>query len=272
MASAVLSRPEHLIARLAAPFRAIDAEAADLRATSTDHDRGPAVAGVVGALALVFMEYASERSVVGALYSVFPWLYHPRFAALAELCAWVGVRLFGFVVIPALAIRLILRAPVRSFGLRFTLSGGSLKGYLALFVLVVPCILLAARRPEFAAYYPFYRFAYASWLELAIWELIYALHFVALEFFFRGFWLEACRRSFGASAVFMSTVPYCMIHFTKPLLEVLAAIPAGIVLGVLALRARTIWGGALVHVAVAWLMDALALAQTTGFPRRFWPE
>jgi membrane protease YdiL (CAAX protease family) len=71
--------------------------------------------------------------------------------------------------------------------------------------------------------------------------------------------------------VFVAVAPYCMIHFTKPLLEVLAAIPAGIVLGLLAMRARSIWGGAALHVGVAWTMDALALAKTSGLPSRFWP-
>ncbi|MDB4975327.1 MAG: hypothetical protein JWN48_3668, partial [Myxococcaceae bacterium] len=63
--------------------------------------------------------------------------------------------------------------------------------------------------------------------------------------------------------------PYCMIHFSKPLLEVLAAIPAGIVLGLMAMRARSIWGGAALHVAVAWTMDALSIWQTTGWPTRW---
>ena len=69
----------------------------------------------------------------------------------------------------------------------------------------------------------------------------------------------------------MSAVPYCMIHFTKPLIEVIAALPAGLVLGLFAMRARSIWGGVLLHVAVAWLMDALALLQGAGLPRRLVP-
>jgi uncharacterized protein len=271
-ASAVPRGRDALIARLAAPFRALDAEAEAERARATAPDRGPAVACVVGALALVFMEYVSERSVTAGVYALFPALYRPRFAALAELAAWIFLRLIGFVVIPALAIRFILRRRVRDFGLGPAMLPGTGVGYLALFALVVPCVLLAASRPEFTSYYPFYRFAYASWAELAVWELLYASHFVALEFFFRGFWLTACRQSFGSAAVFVSAVPYCMIHFTKPLLEVVAALPAGIVLGLFSMRARAIWGGAALHVAVAWLMDALALAQTTGFPARLFPN
>jgi membrane protease YdiL (CAAX protease family) len=56
-------------------------------------------------------------------------------------------------------------------------------------------------------------------------------------------------------------VPYCMIHFGKPFLEALAAIAAGIVLGTLALKTRSIWCGVLIHVSVAISMDVAALVQ-----------
>ena len=54
-------------------------------------------------------------------------------------------------------------------------------------------------------------------------------------------------------------IPYCMIHFHKPLPEVFGAIVAGIVLGWLALETRSLWGGVLLHVAVALSMDVAAL-------------
>ncbi|HVJ80534.1 MAG TPA: hypothetical protein VNC50_05645 [Planctomycetia bacterium] len=57
----------------------------------------------------------------------------------------------------------------------------------------------------------------------------------------------------------MMTLPYCMIHFGKPLLETMASIGAGLILGGLSLKTRSIWLGAALHVYVAWLMDALAL-------------
>jgi len=59
-------------------------------------------------------------------------------------------------------------------------------------------------------------------------------------------------------------IPYCMIHFQKPLLETFGAIVAGLILGLLALRTRSIWGGATIHVAVATSMDVAALIQRTG--------
>jgi membrane protease YdiL (CAAX protease family) len=43
--------------------------------------------------------------------------------------------------------------------------------------------------------------------------------------------------------------------------ETFGAIIAGIVLGTLALRTKSIWGGVLIHVGVALTMDLLAVSQ-----------
>jgi membrane protease YdiL (CAAX protease family) len=50
-----------------------------------------------------------------------------------------------------------------------------------------------------------------------------------------------------------------MIHYGKPLPETLGAIGAGVILGTLAMRTRSIWGGVLIHIGVAITMDMLAL-------------
>ena len=105
------------------------------------------------------------------------------------------------------------------------------------------------------------RLAGRSAVDFAAWQALYALQFVSLEFFFRGFLVHTLKRDLGAHAVFVAVVPYCMIHFQKPLPEALGAIVAGIVLGTLSLRTGSVLGGAAVHVAVALTMDVLALAQ-----------
>jgi membrane protease YdiL (CAAX protease family) len=55
-------------------------------------------------------------------------------------------------------------------------------------------------------------------------------------------------------------VPYCMIHYGKPMPETLFAIVAGLVLGTLALRTKSIWLGVLIHISVALTMDILSLS------------
>jgi membrane protease YdiL (CAAX protease family) len=42
--------------------------------------------------------------------------------------------------------------------------------------------------------------------------------------------------------------------------ETFGAIGAGLILGTLAMRTRSIWGGVLIHIGVAMTMDVLALA------------
>jgi membrane protease YdiL (CAAX protease family) len=92
-----------------------------------------------------------------------------------------------------------------------------------------------------------------------IWEAAYICQFFALEFFFRGFMLHGLRHRLGFYAIFVMMVPYCMIHFQKPMPETFGAIAAGAVLGLMSLKTRSIWLGACLHVAVALSMDFLAL-------------
>jgi membrane protease YdiL (CAAX protease family) len=131
--------------------------------------------------------------------------------------------------------------------------------YLGLFALVLPAVIIASRTQGFRDTYPFYRSANQSYADLFAWEGIYAAQFIALEFFFRGFLLQGLRKALGGNAVFVMIVPYCMIHYGKPMPETFGAIIAGLVLGSLAMRTRSIWGGVLIHVTVGVTMDLLAL-------------
>jgi membrane protease YdiL (CAAX protease family) len=74
------------------------------------------------------------------------------------------------------------------------------------------------------------------------------------------------RPALGHAAIFVMVVPYCMLHFGKTWSESLAAIVAGIILGTLAMRWRSIWGGVLIHWTVAISMDAASLLRQGRFP------
>jgi hypothetical protein len=99
---------------------------------------------------------------------------------------------------------------------------------------------------------------------------MYFAQFFALEMFFRGFWLGVLRKSFGSGAIFAMAVPYCMIHFGKPYLEAVGAIVAGIALGSLSMKTKSIYQGFLVHITVAALMDWLSLRRRHCTPLSFW--
>lgn len=272
------SRP---LRRIASAFAELDAEAARLRERQRAPNHAAAITLVTAALCLTMMEYLAGPRALGDLadflHRLAPelpdWreLRLSRWTGLYDLALWVATRALGFVVIPLIVMRSSMKRRIRSFGLALPTHVSDLKPYLLLFALVLPLLVIASLRPEFRSYYPFYRRAGESWLDLALWESLYAFQFFCVEFFFRGFLLSGTHRELGSAAVYVAMIPYCMVHFTKPLLEVLGAIPAGIVLGVLALRTGSIWGGVLLHVAVAWTMDALALASGSGLPERLWP-
>src|SRR5690606_18082646 len=162
---------------------------------------GPSVlAGVLRAL----HELAPEQVPAYGL------LRADRWYPLLDLCFWVATRALGFLVVPALAIRLLLRERIVDYGLRASGLSRHLPAYGALLALVLPLLVVAAQRPEFVAYYPFYRHAGDSWFDLLVWELLYAFQFFCVEFFFRGFLTLAAGRSLGSHAAVAAMVPYCM--------------------------------------------------------------
>ncbi|MEM9860175.1 MAG: CPBP family intramembrane glutamic endopeptidase [Myxococcota bacterium] len=142
--------------------------------------------------------------------------------------------------------------------------------YLLSFLVVFVCVVAVSFTEGFQTYYPFYKLSHRSWSDFLAWELLYLAQFFSLEFFFRGWWLRACR-SMGSAAIFAMTVPYVMIHYGKEFPETLGAIFAGIFLGTLAMRTKSIWGGFLVHSLVAVSMDVASLLQTRGLPSTFLP-
>ncbi|HJK95780.1 MAG TPA: CPBP family intramembrane glutamic endopeptidase [Polyangiaceae bacterium LLY-WYZ-14_1] len=244
------------------------------------YDRRPAIVYCVGAALLLGMEtfgYAPTwRALVRAVADsredgglelalrFSPW------SELYEFAWWTGVRAIGFFLLPLLVIKLS-GARVRDQGVSMVGLRRHLPIYLWLYLAVLPLVIGVSFREDFASYYPFYQQASRSWFDLLAWELMYAFQFFCLEFFFRGWWLTFPRAALGSQAIFPMVVPYAMIHLGKPLPEALSSIVAGIVLGTLAMRTRSIWGGVFLHVAVAWTMDAAALARGPGLPTAWWP-
>ena len=75
----------------------------------------------------------------------------------------------------------------------------------------------------------------------------------------------------GSQAIFVSTIPYAISHFGKPLPEALGSIAAGIFLATLAVKSGSIWSGFLIHTSVAVSMDMAALVAKNQLPSQWWP-
>jgi len=245
-------------------WRAIDAE--------SEAERQPGDAGkfswvvlvvlVVAAVSLTLQEYIGDR---GYFESWFRPARGDIYADLKGFAWWSGWRVLGYVVMPMIAIACMPGVRLRDFHVSLKGFFSHIWVYVLMFSLILPAVIEASTTQSFRHTYPFYRMANRSAFDLWSWEGLYAAQFVSLEFFFRGFLLQGLRRALGSNAIFVMIVPYCMIHYGKPLPETFGAIGAGVILGTLAMRTRSIWGGVLIHIGVAVTMDMLALR---GLPPR----
>lgn len=179
---------------------------------------------------------------------------------------WVGSILIGFLALPALLMAVLPGNRLRDCNLGFRGFREHFWVYVGLYGAVLPVIWIVSLSPSFTAFYPMYGNAGRSWGDLLMWEGMYAAQFVALEFFFRGFLVGGLGRHIGIFAVPVALMPYMMLHFTKLLPEAAASVVAGLVLGYLAWKTKSIWGGVCVHCAVAMTMDLLALAHKGELP------
>jgi membrane protease YdiL (CAAX protease family) len=274
--------PKHFLAVLQAIHDESLNHTPDQPATSR-WDARPAIALMVVAVCLLMLNYLKYASTYQAalegwfaMVSDNPPLALQQFRgntffALSVEAWWNVWHLICFILIPVVVIKTVFREPLSLYGLGIGKLRKHARWYVLLAAPILCFVVMVSFRNDFSTHYPFYRLASRSWFDLLMWEVLYLTQFICVEFFFRGFILQACRPSFGVNAIFVMIVPYLMIHFTKPWLEATGAILFGLFLGVLALRTRTIWGGVLVHVSIAFSMDLAALLQTKGVPHQWWP-
>lgn len=263
-------------------WKTLDDEARQYAQTRTETDYRPAVALVLLAITMTIHEYyGGRRFFTDALEPMLrsleksgqKWVKFEKYQDLYSYFWWSFSRILGYVIVPIAVWKTLFRTDsILDMGLRTKGFFSHIWIYGLCLVVVFAAMGLLANQQDFLTYYPFYKGASRSWFDLLMWEAFYFAQFLALEFYFRGFLLQAMRRTMGASAIFVVAVPYCMIHFGKPYLEAHGAIIAGIVLGSLAMRTRSIYAGFLVHITVAGLMDYMALASRDALPTRFWPS
>ncbi|SFI73941.1 CPBP family intramembrane glutamic endopeptidase [Nitrosomonas sp. Nm34] len=182
-------------------------------------------------------------------------------AQLHQLMFWASSIILFYFILPILVIVLVIKEKLSNYGLAPNYSFSNYRPYLIMIISMAPLVVYFSGTDGFLASYPFYKIGKNEnfYPNFVIWELFYFLQFIALEFLFRGFLLHGTKRRFGVYAIFVMTIPYCMIHFGKPLPETIGAIVAGIVLGAMSLKSKSIWPGVMLHYGIAIMMDLSVL-------------
>jgi len=135
-----------------------------------------------------------------------------------------------------------------------------IKPYLIMLLIMIPLIALASTQKDFLQMYP--KAHVLDQLELPskkwhylIYELCYGFDFVSIEFFFRGFLILSLAKICGPQCIIPVACFYCTIHFGKPMGEAISSFWGGLILGIISYNTRSIWGGLIVHLGIAWLME-----------------
>lgn len=141
-----------------------------------------------------------------------------------------------------------------------TFKGVDWSAYLLLLLMMMPLIALASTQKDFIQYYPKAARLFTDEFppdkaQIALYELFYGMDFIYIEFFFRGFLVIAFSRFLGPASIPFAALMYCTIHFGKPLGETISSWFGGMILGILVYETRSIVGGIMVHMGIAWMME-----------------
>lgn len=136
------------------------------------------------------------------------------------------------------------------------------KPYWLMLLIMIPIVFLAATQSDFQEVYPKVRSINGllqkgrlEWWHQLLYETSYGTDFISIEFFFRGFLVLAFVKWAGKDAILPMACFYCSIHFGKPLGECISSYFGGILLGIVVYNTRSVFGGLMVHLGIAWMME-----------------
>ena len=149
-----------------------------------------------------------------------------------------------------------------------TLRGFDTRPYFAILLTLLPILAIASFTDNLGAYYPMYKSTPAhlywqlpEWVPVLIYEFAYGWDFLTVEMMYRGFFVIVLSTYLGRSSVIAMASLYCFLHFGKPELEAISSIFGGYILGVIALETRSIYGGVIIHIGIAWMMELFGYLQ-----------
>ncbi len=197
-----------------------------------------------------------QQSLVNSFnlsYSVYTWVYK------------MTSQIFSFLFIFTPLVLFYWKQDKVESGFYGLTTRSSIKPYLYLLLAVAPIIMLSSLHESFTNYYPIYKtnqiaevWHWPAFLPVILFEFFYGLDFLNVELLFRGFFVLGMVQILGKHAIIPMVTIYCFLHFGKPAGEAISSIFGGYILGVIALYSRSIWGGILIHVGVAWMMETAA--------------
>ena len=214
---------------------------------------------------LVLLVLSLNQSIV-VVFPELPQLFHADLQVLmSKLLKYILFGVFTF-LFTYTCYQLYNRKESHLYGLQ--MKNFDARPYWMMLLIMIPLIVSASFTKGFLNQYPMYKSSAAhtywgvpEWIVTAMYELVYGSGFVSVEYVFRGFMVIGMLHVLGRAAILPMAAVYCYLHFGKPAGEAISSIFGGYLLGVVAYETRSVWGGVIVHLGIAWGMELAAYAQ-----------
>jgi membrane protease YdiL (CAAX protease family) len=188
------------------------------------------------------------------------------------------------VLIPCLIIKLRFKEKIRDYGLGLPPKDQRKKAWVAFWstlILTSIFVVFTSFNEATQMEYPLFVqrnelgdvvYTISLWWEFIIYEIIYFLFFVTIEFAFRGYQLfglhsikidKSLKKSqpsnlrFGLYAILIQMLAYTTWHYGKPVPEMVGTVIWGICIAAIVLRIRSLWPIIISHWLYNVLMDVL---------------
>lgn len=221
--------------------------------------------------------YSSALVALIGAATVYGLFWFQYYSGNTSYNLYLVINMLALLWVPLLTILLLLRADLSSFGFTPGFVRGIWPAVGIMFLGLLALMGIVAPKPAFQDYYPIFRrwdefqrvlgpYSYPQHNPFLSWpmamfyaEVTYGAYLFCWEFFFRGYLLFGLQRSLGSiAAVMLQAAAFGLLHWGKP--EMLPSFAAGIILGVLALRAKSFVPGFVLHWAASISFDVLVVA------------
>lgn len=173
-----------------------------------------------------------------------------------------------FLILIPMVVFWFLLKPNKSGFLWMKIKEQKLFPYFLILMIMTPIVFSASFGSDFQKTYPMFKpwftesaFGLETWQMAIVYEVFYGFDFITVEMIFRGALVIGMFKLLGKESILPMVSVYCFLHFGKPLGEAISSIFGGYILGVIALNTKSIVGGSIVHMGVAWMMEISALLQ-----------
>lgn len=197
---------------------------------------------VLSVIALILL--CLEFSTPSAFSFIFDHTYNPQ--KITNLAFFISYTVICFLLLPIIINKFLYKEKLSNLGLispKNKLLAATLT-FLAILIFV-PIMVLLAKQESFRAYYSINNpdLGRLTFLQL----VIFPMYYYCEEFFFRGFLLLNLWKKVKWHSLWITDIIFIFAHISKPLAEIMMALPVGIVFAFLTLTTRSIYPSIIVH-------------------------